>query len=59
MKYNEQCCYDPYEPDYGKGNIAKVYSNQDVPIIKSFAHGNNNYYLPINKKEPDFYNKSY
>lgn len=57
LLYHEKNCYDPHEPDYGKGNIAKIYSDQDIPIIHSHAHGNNNYYLP--KKKPDFYSKEY
>ncbi|MGR0480869.1 MAG: hypothetical protein ACTFAL_05550 [Candidatus Electronema sp. V4] len=57
LLYHEKNCYDPHEPDYGKGNIAKIYSNQARPIIHSHAHGNNNYYLPV--IEPNYYSWSY
>ncbi|MGR0482386.1 MAG: hypothetical protein ACTFAL_13550 [Candidatus Electronema sp. V4] len=57
LLYHEKNCYDQHEPDYGKGNIAKIYSNQARPIIHSHAHGNNNYYLPA--IEPDYYSWNY
>lgn len=40
-KWHGVACYDPVEPEYGGGNaaVAKIYSNQETPIIRSFAHG--------------------
>lgn len=44
-KQHEQCCKDPYEPDYGTSTIAKIYSDQEKPVIFSFAHGGLTYHL--------------
>ncbi len=38
-RYHLVDCFDPAEPDYSKSPIAKIYSDQDSPVIKSFAHG--------------------
>ncbi|MGR0480950.1 MAG: hypothetical protein ACTFAL_05965 [Candidatus Electronema sp. V4] len=61
--YHGQCCFDCDEPDYGKGNIAMIFSNQSVPVINSHAHGGITYYLIINyeelKEKSDFYSLDY
>lgn len=44
-KYHEQCCKDPHEPDYVTSTIAKIYSDQEKPVIFSFAHGGLTYHL--------------
>ena len=61
-KYHEQCCKDPHEPDYGSSTIAKIFSDQDVPIIHSHAHGGINYRLEpakTKKDEPNYHSKEY
>ena len=61
--YHERCCFDYHEPDYGKGNIAMIFSNQDIPVIHSHAHGAIVYYLRIDheklEEKPDFYSLEY
>lgn len=38
-------CRDPLEPDYGTRAVAKVFSDQPKPVLRSYAHGERNYYL--------------
>ena len=44
-KYHLMSCYDPNEPQYSNSPIAIIYSEQETPVIKSFAHGGILYYL--------------
>lgn len=45
-KYHLMTCFDPLEPEYGDWRITGViYSNQEKPLIHSFAHGSQTYYL--------------
>lgn len=52
-------CFDPCEPEYSKAPIARIYSNQDVPVIRSFAHGGQTFYLEWeevdNFESPDYW----
>jgi hypothetical protein len=36
--YHLRTCRDPQEPEYGSPTVAKIYSNQSQPCIRSFAH---------------------
>lgn len=38
-------CRDPLEPNYGGNAVATIYANQEKPVIKSFAHGGQMYFL--------------
>lgn len=51
-KYHGQTCADPIDPDYGQ-NKAKIYSDQDKPVIHSLAHGGVGCYFLQN--DPSFY----
>ena len=44
-KYHEVACVHPLEDIVGK---TVIYSNQDKPLIHTFAHGEENYYLHQN-----------
>ena len=44
-KYHGQPCRDPLEHEYGGPSVAKIYSNQDKPVIHSNAHGGRDYFL--------------
>jgi len=61
-QYHQQCCKDPHEPDYGSSTIAKIFSDQNVPIIRSHAHGGINYRPKTAKTkndEPNYHSKEY
>lgn len=44
-KYHGMTCRDPMEPEYGSNTVAKIFCNQDTPMIFSNAHGGGNYRL--------------
>lgn len=47
--YDGMLCLDPIEPDYDGGRlVAKLYLNQEKPIVYSFARGGHSYAL-LNK----------
>lgn len=43
--YHGKTCRDPMEPDYGSKTVAKIYVEQDAPIINSHAHGGRSFHL--------------
>ena len=52
-KYHEQTCADPIDPDYGQ-NKAKIYSDQDKPVINSMTHGGSGLYFLRPETDLDF-----
>lgn len=46
-RYHEQYCRDPLEPTYGSATVAMIFSEQSVPVIKSWAHGEKIYKLEL------------
>lgn len=45
VRYHGQACRDPIEPEYGGRAVAKVYSAQPKPVIRSHAHGGRTFHL--------------
>ena len=43
--YHGKTCRDPLEVDYGGKTIAKIYSDQETPMINSWAHGGRTFHL--------------
>lgn len=44
-QYHEVICRDPLEWSYGGAQVAKIFSSQDKPLIRSFAHHGQIFYL--------------
>jgi len=42
-KYHGMTCRDPIEPEYGSHTVAKIFCDQNIPVIHSNAHGGCNY----------------
>lgn len=52
-KFHGATCADPFDPKYGQ-NKAKIYSDQDKPVINSMAHGGSGPYFLIPETDLDF-----
>jgi len=48
--HNVNVC-DPLEPNYGSVSTARIYCDQDIPIVRSHAHGGAQYRLFSSKKQ--------
>lgn len=46
-EYHGKTCRDPLEPDYGGKTVAKIYSDQETPLINSWAHGGRTLHLGV------------
>ena len=44
-EYHGKACRDPLEVDYGGKTVAKIYSDQEVPMINSHAHGGRSFHM--------------
>lgn len=44
-QYHEVTCRDPLERTYGGAQVAKIFSSQDKPLIRSFAHHGQIFYM--------------
>ncbi|MBU3587804.1 hypothetical protein ICN30_08155 [Polynucleobacter sp. 31A-FELB] len=45
QQYHHATCRDPLEWEYGGAQVAKIFSSQDKPLIQSFAHHGQTYFL--------------
>lgn len=45
QRFHAMPCRDPLEPEYGSPSVAKLYTDQDKPILRSHAHGGCTYHL--------------
>ena len=52
-KFHGATCADPIDPSYGQ-NKAKIYSDQDKPVINSMAHGGSGPYFLRPETDLDF-----
>lgn len=44
-RFHGRPCRDPIEPEYGSRSVAKVYSRQPKPVIRTHAHGGREFFL--------------
>lgn len=44
-QYHHATCRDPLEWEYGGAQVAKIFLDQDKPLIQSFAHHGQTYFL--------------